>query len=48
MGRAARVNVSCIKGEWDMGPLRLDYWSRDSNVVDPSIMVLFMTFVLEV
>jgi hypothetical protein len=33
--------VSYIKGEWDMGPHRLDYLTRDNDVVDPSVMVIF-------
>jgi hypothetical protein len=48
MGRAVKVQVPCIKGEWDMGPLRLNYLSIDSNVVHPLIVVLFMALVLKV
>jgi hypothetical protein len=41
LGNAAKVNVSYIKGEWDMGPHRLDYLTCDNDVVDPSVMVIF-------
>jgi hypothetical protein len=48
MGRATTIDISCVECEWDMRPLRLSYRYYDSNVVDSPVMVLLLTFVLEV
>jgi hypothetical protein len=48
MGRAAKVHVYCIKGDRDMGPLCLDYYTNDNDVVHPSVVILFPQLVFEV
>lgn len=39
--RAVKVHIPRIKGEWDMGPLRLDYRTSDTNMVYPSVVIFF-------
>jgi hypothetical protein len=45
MGCAVEVDVSCVKGEWYVGPLCLNDWPGEGYMIDPSIVVFFYRFV---
>jgi hypothetical protein len=44
----AQVNISSVKSERYMGPLRLHYWAGESDVVNTAIVVLFLSLGVEV
>jgi hypothetical protein len=47
VGCAAKVDISCIEGEWYMGALCLNDWPGEGYVIDPSIVVFLMPFCIE-
>jgi hypothetical protein len=44
MGRTEEVDISCIEGEWHVGPLRLDDGPGGGYMVYPSIVVFLLSF----
>jgi hypothetical protein len=44
----AQVNVPGIESERYMGPLCLHHWTGESDVVDTTIMILFLPLGVEV
>jgi hypothetical protein len=47
MGCAAEIDVSCVEGEWYMGPLCLNNWPSEGYVIDPLIVVFLLPFCVE-
>jgi hypothetical protein len=47
MGCTAEVDISCIKGEWHVGPLRLDDRPDEGYMVYPSVVVFDLSFCFE-
>jgi hypothetical protein len=53
MWSTAEVLVSCIEGYRDMGPLCLDHRANvdhranDDDVIYPSVMILFLSFIFK-
>jgi hypothetical protein len=46
-GCAAKVVVSCVEGEWGVIPLHLDHGANGGNMIDPSVVVFLLSFVLK-
>ena len=47
MGHTVEVDISCIEGEWHVGPLRLDDGPSEGYMVYPSVVVFLLSFCLE-
>jgi hypothetical protein len=47
MGCAMKVDVSCVEGEWYMGPFCLNDWPGEGYMIDPSIVVSLLLFCVE-
>jgi hypothetical protein len=47
MGHTAEVNISCVEGEWHMGPLRLNDGASEGYVVYPSVVIFLLSFCLK-
>jgi hypothetical protein len=48
VGCAAQVDVSGVEGQWDMGPLYLQDWTGDGDVVDAAVVVPLLSLRVEV
>jgi hypothetical protein len=47
MGCATQVDVSCIEGKWDVGPLHLDHWAGEGYMIESLVMVLHLSLFLK-
>jgi hypothetical protein len=45
MGRAVHVDISCIEGKREVGPLCLDHGADEGYIFDPSVIFLILSLV---
>ena len=48
VGHAAKVDISCIKGQQHVRPLHLNDGSYDYHMINPSVVIPFCYFVLKI